>query len=204
MSGINANGGIGGVSLQNLQSMDVETALMAVQQERTRLLDTQLQSQIQEVQNRNDMIAKLNTVLSALNSAAAQFKSGASATDTIPDWNNDKVKAIEIPLNDAIKAAGLGDLGFTARQGRISNPSDSMGTVLPAATNIMQGGTTKGEIDGAINKVKGMIDSAGNSQQMDMLRLQSMTNKRNEAFDVMTNFVKKMQESRSSIIGNMR
>ncbi|WZB66630.1 hypothetical protein WJ971_00595 [Achromobacter xylosoxidans] len=49
-----------------------------------------------------------------------------------------------------------------------------------------------------------MIDSAGNSQQMDMLRLQSMTNKRNEAFDVMTNFVKKMQESRSSIIGNMR
>ncbi|BEG77748.1 hypothetical protein U2261_22210 [Achromobacter xylosoxidans] len=204
MSGINANGGIGGVSLQNLQSMDLETALMAVQQERTRLLDTQLQSQIQEVQNRNDMIAKLNTVLSALNSAAAQFKSGASATDTIPDWNNDKVKAIEIPLNDAIKAAGLGDLGFTARQGRISNPSDSMGTVLPAATNIMQGGTTKGEIDGAINKVKGMIDSAGNSQQMDMLRLQSMTNKRNEAFDVMTNFVKKMQESRSSIIGNMR
>lgn len=204
MSGINANGGIGGVSLQNLQSMDLETALMAVQQERTRLLDTQLQSQIQEVQNRNDMIAKLNTVLSALNSAAAQFKSGASATDTIPDWNNDKVKAIEIPLNDAIKAAGLGDLDFTARQGRISNPSDSMGTVLPAATNIMQGGTTKGEIDGAINKVKGMIDSAGNSQQMDMLRLQSMTNKRNEAFDVMTNFVKKMQESRSSIIGNMR
>lgn len=204
MSGINANGGIGGVSLQNLQSMDLETALMAVQQERTRLLDTQLQSQIQEVQNRNDMIAKLNTVLSALNSAAAQFKSGASATDTIPDWNNDKAKAIEIPLNDAIKAAGLGDLGFTARQGRISNPSDSMGTVLPAATNIMQGGTTKGEIDGAINKVKGMIDSAGNSQQMDMLRLQSMTNKRNEAFDVMTNFVKKMQESRSSIIGNMR
>ncbi|WCN36884.1 hypothetical protein [Aneurinibacillus uraniidurans] len=42
------------------------------------------------------------------------------------------------------------------------------------------------------------------SQQMDMLRLQSMTDKRNEAFDVMTNFIKKMQDSRSSIIGNMR
>ena len=37
-----------------------------------------------------------------------------------------------------------------------------------------------------------------------MLRLQSLTGKRNEAFDVMTNFLKKMQESRSSIIGNMR
>ena len=47
-------------------------------------------------------------------------------------------------------------------------------------------------------------DSMSNSQQMDMLRLQSLSNKRNEAFDVMTNFVKKMQDSRSSIIGNMR
>jgi len=37
-----------------------------------------------------------------------------------------------------------------------------------------------------------------------MLRLQSLSNKRNESFDVMTNFVKKMQDSRSSIIGNMR
>jgi len=53
-------------------------------------------------------------------------------------------------------------------------------------------------------RLKGMIDSIGNSQQMDMLRLQSLSNKRNEAFDTMTNFVKKMQESRSSIIGNMR
>jgi hypothetical protein len=50
----------------------------------------------------------------------------------------------------------------------------------------------------------GEIDSVGNTQQMDMLRLQSLTNTRNEAFDVMTNFVKKMQDSRSSIIGNMR
>ncbi|MFL0377713.1 hypothetical protein ACH0BY_27630 [Paenibacillus amylolyticus] len=58
--------------------------------------------------------------------------------------------------------------------------------------------------EAAVQKLKGQIDAASNSQQMDMLRLQSMSNKRNEAFDVMTNFIKKMQESRSSIIGNMR
>jgi hypothetical protein len=39
---------------------------------------------------------------------------------------------------------------------------------------------------------------------MDMLRLQSLNNKRNEAFDLMSNFVKKMQDSRSSILSNMR
>ncbi|APO43429.1 hypothetical protein BS614_04765 [Paenibacillus xylanexedens] len=110
-------------------SMDIETALMMVQSERTKLLDVQLQMQIQEVQNRNQQIADLNSQLQ------------------IAQQNGDEA---------------------------------------------------------AVQKLKGQIDAAGNSQQMDMLRLQSMSNKRNEAFDVMTNFVKKMQDSRSSIIGNMR
>ena len=111
---------------QLLVSMDIETALMMVQQERTKLLDAQLQTQIQEVQNRNQQIADLNTQLQ------------------IAQQNGDEA---------------------------------------------------------AVQKLKGQIDATGNSQQMDMLRLQSMSNKRNEAFDVMTNFVKKMQDSRSSIIG---
>ena len=54
------------------------------------------------------------------------------------------------------------------------------------------------------DQLKDQFDSTTNSQQMDMLRLQSLNNKRSEAFDAMTNFVKKMQDSRSSIIGNMR
>lgn len=56
------------------------------------------------------------------------------------------------------------------------------------------------------NQLKAQLEAAqqGNAQQIDMLRLQSMANKRNEAFDVMTNFIKKMQDSRSSIIGNIR
>lgn len=52
--------------------------------------------------------------------------------------------------------------------------------------------------------LKQQIDTLANSQQMDMLRLQSLSNKRNEAFDTMTNFIKKMQESRSAILTNMR
>ncbi|PWW33664.1 MULTISPECIES: hypothetical protein [Paenibacillus] len=118
-----------GSSAIDLSSMDIETALMMVQQERTKLLDIQLQAQIQEVQNRNQAIAELNAQLQAANQ------------------NGDTAQA---------------------------------------------------------QKLKGQIDALSNSQQMDMLRLQSLSNKRNEAFDVMTNFIKKMQDSRSSIIGNMR
>ncbi|MGE4427110.1 MAG: branched-chain amino acid ABC transporter substrate-binding protein [Solirubrobacteraceae bacterium] len=56
----------------------------------------------------------------------------------------------------------------------------------------------------AIARVKREMASATNSQQMDMLRLQSLTNRRNEAFDLMASFVKKMQDARNSIVRNMR
>ena len=62
----------------------------------------------------------------------------------------------------------------------------------------------KGELDKLVENIKSLIDSESNSQQMDMLRLQSLSNKRNEAFELMTNFIKKMQDSRSSIISGMR
>ena len=117
------------ISSIDVRSMDLETALMAVQQQRANLLEQQLKDQMQSVQDRNAELAILN---SQLNEAQA---------------NGDAATA------EARKA---------------------------------------------------QIDALSNSQQMDMLRLQSLSNKRNEAFDVMTNFIKKMQDSRSSIIGNMR
>lgn len=73
-----------------------------------------------------------------------------------------------------------------------------------AAAGVTFDMNNKGELEKAIENMKSMIDTESNSQQMDMLRLQSLTNKRNEAFDLMTNFIKKMQDNRSSITGNMR
>lgn len=120
---------ISSLSSVDISSMDIETALMMVQQERSRLLEAQLQSQIQVVQQRNQQIAELS----------AQLQAAQQRGDQV-----------------------------------------------------------------AVQSLKGQIDALSNSQQMDMLRLQSLSNKRNEAFDLMTNFIKKMQDSRSSIIGNMR
>lgn len=62
--------------------------------------------------------------------------------------------------------------------------------------------TCKNEEERAL--IKQQMDTLANSQQLDTLRLQSLSNKRNEAFDTMTNFIKKMQDNRSSILTNMR
>ena len=62
----------------------------------------------------------------------------------------------------------------------------------------------KSDVETYSQKTKSQIDSLSNSQQMDMLRLQSLSNKRNEAFETMTNFMKKLQDGRNAIVGNMR
>ncbi|BAU28386.1 hypothetical protein DFP93_107147 [Aneurinibacillus soli] len=132
--------GVNNMNSIDLNSIDLETALMQVQSQRAQLLDTQLKNKLEEVQKRNAQITQLNEQLKELR-------------------NN-----------------------------------------LSSTTDEKQ----REELQKQIEKVKSQIDSLSSTQQMDMLRLQSMSNKRNEAFDVMTNFIKKMQDSRSSIIGNMR
>ncbi|WP_239616406.1 hypothetical protein [Cohnella mopanensis] len=156
--------GIGGMTQINVSGMDLETALMAVQNNRASLLESQLKDQLASVQARNETIMKLNQLSGVINEALGKLPSDAKA-----DY--------------AVQLADKGAM-FT-----------SMGMAIPK---------TKGELQSRLGQIKTQIDSASNSQQMEMLRLQSLTNKRNEAFDVMTNFIKKMQDSRSSIIGNMR
>jgi len=193
--------GIGGVGPINVQGLDLETAMMAVQSQRANLLETQLKDQISSVQARNDQISKLNQLLGTLNKAAALFGGDAKA-DTRIDKNSQfsaNSYAIEREVNSAAITAGVNlDFGTNTSDGGALTNS---GSRLPGG---LRGDVTKGKLDGKIQEIKLQIDSLSNSQQMDMLRLQSLSNKRNEAFETMTNFIKKMQDSRSSIIGNMR
>jgi hypothetical protein len=58
----------------------------------------------------------------------------------------------------------------------------------------------RGQAEAYVKSLQTQIDSLGNTQQMDMLNLQSTSNKRNEAFEIMTNFMKKFNDSRAGII----
>lgn len=194
MSSIN---GVGSINVANIQGMDLETAMMAVQSNRAGLLETQLKEQIANVQAKNEQISKLNAAMTALNGIKALFGGDSNATTKLESTMDSKkggntLAAIQGPqgrANDALVAAGYKDM---------AELGDSK------YGNNIQGDTTMGQVDTAIQQLKSQIDGLSNSQQMDMLRLQSLTNKRNEAFDLMTNFIKKMQDSRSSILGNMR
>ncbi|MBS7777599.1 hypothetical protein [Acidovorax sp. CCYZU-2555] len=223
------------VSAPVLQSLDIETALMAVQTQRASLLEEQLKGQLEDVQQRNAQIGKLNEALGAARELSAQFSDKDDLSKEFADKIKDEKKAYE--KTDAWKSEhqAIAD-GFSPEDKEIykqalmphrktknpdrlrelvamaSVPDNKTATGLKseklqksaAAANIALDVKNKGELEKAIENLKSMIDTHSNSQQMDMLRLQSLSNKRNEAFDVMTNFVKKMQDSRSSIVGNQR
>jgi hypothetical protein len=190
---------------QAIASGDIQTAIQLVQSDRVRLLDTQLVDQVKAVQSRNDQIAKLNTVLSSLNTFATQID-GKDAGSKVKDWSDPKIKQYEMPLNDAIKDAGITDLGFKSTTGQrtpgTDETKDGSAGKLISGTGVVSSATTKGEIEAAITKIKGMIDAESNNQQMDMLRLQSLNNKKSESVEILTGTQKKHSDSTSGIIRN--
>lgn len=169
---INATTGNFSVSASQIQALDIETALMAIQNGRASLLEDQLKSQLDDVKARNENISNLNQALSA----------GRTLSGSLGTKDDQKIEK-------------------TGKNKEEWNNFEKLATAFGIDTSKV---TNKAQLDKAIENLKSKIDGESNSQQMDMLRLQSLSNKRNEAFDVMTNFIKKMQDSRSSIIGNMR
>ncbi|KAB8125833.1 hypothetical protein F9U64_21505 [Gracilibacillus oryzae] len=55
-----------------------------------------------------------------------------------------------------------------------------------------------------VKKLQAELDNIQNNMNMLILRMQSLNNKRNEAFTTLTNTIRKFEEARSSIIRNIR
>lgn len=241
---------IGGVSGINLQSMDIESALAAVQSQRAQLLEEQLKGQLNSVSERNQQISTMNESLNSKRSELGTLEAQLSAAQTNPaSVSNERISELTVmrdqlqqvlsrdpngwtglswgwagdnaaksrEMLDRVKSEDLSNAGEAPKDIDGNGTMDAQGKTLQGWIDQLNGKIASEQtkvIDGLkaqqstmkadIDNLKTSIDSVSNSQQMEMLRLQSLTNKRNEAFDVMTNFIKKMQDNRSSILGNMR
>ena len=162
----------------DITGMDINSAMMAVQMSRAEALERQLKAEMDAVSKRNNYIVTLNNVLRAAFRLRSELPNVAGPNAATPNGANKTMLANA--FNEAGKTGGLQQMGGALTYG------------------------TKAELDNSIAKVKFKIDELSGSQQMDMLRLQSLSNKRNEAFENATNFQNKMVESRSSIIRNMQ
>ena len=199
--------GAAGISFSQMQGMDIESMLMAVQGNRANLLEEQLVSEMKNVQAKNEQIAILNGKLTSLTAASQMAYSAADAKPETPITQAQKNQ-----LTVAATGRSSEQLAADVESWKITfkhdYPNETDGWCqFQADAKVYRGYkaiTTKGELDKAVTELKGQVDSLGSTQQMDMLRLQSLSNKRNEAFDLMTNFMKKFADKRDAIISNMR
>ncbi len=120
----------------------------------------------------------------------ATGKANAEAAQAKIDLNERNVTPAEYAA--ALKGCADASSAIKAEQKIMMKPD-------PKATGKLQ----RADAEAYIKAQQSQIDALGNSQQMDMLRLQSLSNKRNEAFEIMTNFMKKLSDSRSGIISKM-
>jgi chromosome condensin MukBEF ATPase and DNA-binding subunit MukB len=195
MSAIQGMSGAQSVTSLSADALDIETLLLSVQSDRARLLDTQLAQQIDLIKDRNAKVDKLNNLLTSLTDLSKLYGStdGTAKLEDQKGWkdlSDTQKKEAKEKLDAALKETGLTMADLAGAQGAID--TNNMGKI------------TLGQVTVAIEKTRGMIDSLNNTQQMETLRMQSLSNKRNEAYDLMTNFIKKMQDNRSGIISNMR
>jgi len=182
MGGMSVNN-TGYMSVVDISNMDFDTAVMAVHSNRVTLIEGQLMKQLQDVQARNNKMAKLNELLGAANNVASRFGGDAKSDSKV--WDLPDAAKLCDEVRDAAEAAGIKDMGL------ISPDRGGFG-----------GGVTKGQLDGFIQKLKGSIDSEGNTQQMESLRVQSLRTKYDQAFEEMSMSIKKGGERNSGILRN--
>jgi hypothetical protein len=85
-----------------------------------------------------------------------------------------------------------------ARNAAVASLNASIATWMADGTN----GADKNKAQ--IAKAQGDLSTLNNQSQYDMLQLQQVVNKRNEAFDLLTNLMGKFQKTMDGIVSNMR
>ena len=176
---INGNQFTSAVNVTSLMKtdMNIPEMMMAIQIERGNVLDNQIKDQMADMQKRNLWLKDANSALNAMRTARPTGE------------------------KDAAKDYGT----FTDGAGKQQNVHDWMtsnGVSIETAGNDKAG--IQSEFDAAIQNLKGSIDTVNSQSQMDMVRLQGLMDKRNQAFDMMTNTLSKTSKNLDGIIGNMR
>ena len=228
MSAVNGANGV--TPMLDVSGMDIESMMMAVQSNRANLLEAQLMGEMKNVQAKNVEMARLNGQLSTLTGASqlaysatdAKAETGLSTAQKAelakiqiaepkPDLTAAEKKVVadkwlvDNPVKSPANAFLPQNIVFNNnRQASANAAGEAANDAVKKANGAFSDVANKGDLDRAVTKLKSQVDSLGSTQQMDMLRLQSLSNKRNEAFDLMTNFMKKFADKRESIVANMR
>lgn len=149
-----------------------------------------------------DQIAETSAAKAALDAKLATSPTDNSTGIDYPKMQDKDGKTI--PVNQWAEKNGIN--GFDSNNkdnmglhSELSSLQQKLGDKLDSISK-MNGS----QVDAVINNVKSSIDTVNSQSQMDMVRLQGLMDKRNQAFDMLTNSLSKFSKSMDGVIGNMR
>jgi hypothetical protein len=165
------------------QKMDLGTLMMMLQLDRTEQLDLQIQDQMNEISQRNNKLKAMNDLLSQMRT----MKSKGSDDDG---------------------SITIGDQTKSLWRGKDNKGTGSWAKEFGIHWTDIKGGDTKtardGKWDTNIENLKGVIDGMNSDSQLSMIRLQSLIDKRNQAYEMASNTLQKVSQNMDKLVGNLR
>jgi hypothetical protein len=110
-----------------------------------------------------------------------------------------RAKLMDAQLGTQIKAMQERNAQITSLNNRLTTAQQTLAGYSGTDTSDAKKAKTK-----EVGDLKTAIDSLNSDSQIDMIRTQSLVNKRNEAFDTLTNLLGKFQKTIDGIVGNYR
>ena len=176
-------GANGGFIVNGGTEVSLGTLLMQLNIDRTKTLDSQIADQMSEIQDRNETLRAMNELLAWMrnareNKSQSNDDEGSSATFGvgIMDANGNEIKKTTE--------------GWFAEFG--------MGTPTDVNPNDDKD-EWQSEWDANIETVKGKIDTLNSDSQLDMIRLQSLIDKRSVAFETASKHQDREYQDKSKI-----
>ena len=203
IDGIGVNGASGVSGLE--QGLGIEEMMMLVQAQRAENLESQMADQIKEIQSRNQQVSQLNDLLSSLRAV----RPSGDNPDKWADLGATEKQATEMVMQLAKAGVNIDiqlpkDGSLDELKGYPNVNTDSKDKARLSMPGTGKFDARQNTIDTWVNDIKGKIDSLNSTGQLDMIRMQSLMNKRNEAFDTLSNLLQKVQKTLDSVVGNMR
>ncbi|MHA3904756.1 hypothetical protein ACTPOE_14655 [Castellaniella sp. WN] len=205
-------GGMGQVDFSKLEIYEAIRVVFMGRKDRMEALARSVVDEIQAVNEKMDLLSQLRDKLEAF---LKEIK-GGNPDDKAEDWNRDKIKSIEIPINDLMKKLGL-EGGVDGITGLSPKGTKGQRTPIPPeqktpnhdGIEIQGDGVVNGSATrGALEQLKAYAGSQNSNQsnlsQSLMLKAQSTTNKLTEASDALSSFQKTQNDTNRGIMANMR
>ena len=155
---------------------DLQDLLVAISQNRATAIEAEVQPLQTIINRRNAKLEKCGTVLAKLTELQGLFTDEDHGTKSVGIGNT---------ISAADFNAIMDEIGY--------------GGYLTGSTLKMD----KSSCDGAVSRIKSAVDEMNNAAQKDMTRLQSIVDRRDEAFSTATTMMTAVSDTRSSLIKNL-